>query len=161
MDADTPRREEDLSEVERHLAGWKPDAGNLDADAMLFDAGRAAGGGGRGALLWPALCAFLAAQAAGLGVWGLSERTERLALAGRLRDGTPAANVPAAPAVVVLPESSYTPLPDDYFHLRRRAEQDPGRWLASSRSERTQPPGPPPPSPAIFSAGQRDGLPDR
>lgn len=158
MDADTPRREDDLSEVERRLAGWQPAAGNLDADAMLFAAGRAAGRRGRGALLWPALCALLVVQAAGLGVWGLSEHTERLALAGSLRERTPAPNMPTSPGVAVLPESSYTPSPDDYFHLRRRVEQDPGRWLASLQHEGTQAPGPPSPKPAIFTAGQRDGL---
>jgi len=96
-----PGREDDLSACERRLAGWQPAAGNLDTDAMLFAAGRAAGR--RGRLLWPALCTLLAAQVAGLGVWGFSERSERVALAGLLHDRVPAPNIPQAPAVAEFP----------------------------------------------------------
>ena len=39
MDAQTPRHEDDLSDFERHLAGWQPASDGLDADAMLFAAG--------------------------------------------------------------------------------------------------------------------------
>ena len=74
MDAKTPRHEDDLSDFERHLAGWQPASDGLNADAMLFAAGQAAGRRGRSQLLWPMLCALLTVQAAGLGVWGLSER---------------------------------------------------------------------------------------
>src|SRR5437870_46944 len=81
-------------------------------------AGRAAGR--RGRLLWPALCTLLAAQAAGLWAWGLSERTERVALAGLLHERAPAPNIPPAPAVAEFPAPRYSPSPDDYFHLRRR-----------------------------------------
>jgi hypothetical protein len=159
MDANTPRREEDLSEVERRLSGWQPAAGNLDADAMLFAAGRAAGRRGRRAWLAWALCALLAVQAAGLGAWGLSERGERLALAGRLRDGTPAADVSASRAGTELSEPAYTPSPEDYFHLRRREEQGQSRWLTSLPFPETRAPGPP--QPAIFAAGQRERLIDQ
>ena len=78
MDAHTPRHEDELSDFERHLAGWQPAPGGLDADAMLFAAGQAAGQRGRGRLLGPALCVLFAVQGAGLGAWGLSERAERL-----------------------------------------------------------------------------------
>jgi hypothetical protein len=160
MDQHTPRHEDDLSDVERRLAGWHPGAEGLDADAMLFAAGQAAGRRGRGRLLWPALCVVLAVQAAALGAWGLSERAERRALASRIRDRAPAPNAPPATAVVVLPEPSYTPSPDDYFHLLRRAEQDPGRWLASLPPAGSQALEPPP-EPATLRAGQRDGLSDQ
>jgi len=151
-----PGREDDLSACERRLAGWQPAAGNLDADAMLFAAGRAANR--RGRLLWPALCTLLAAQAAGLGLWGLSERAERVGLARLLPDRAPAPNIPQAPAVAELPEPRYSPSPDDYFHLRRRLEQDPGRWLAAAPTAGTKPIGPPPARPPILRAGQLDGL---
>jgi hypothetical protein len=151
-----PGREDDLSACERRLAGWQPAAGNLDTDAMLFAAGRAAGR--RGRLLWPALCTLLAAQVAGLGVWGFSERSERVALAGLLHDRVPAPNIPQAPAVAEFPEPRYSPSPDDYFHLRRRLEQDPGRWLAAAQTAGTKPIGPPLARPPILKAGQLDGL---
>ena len=89
MDAKTPRHEDDLSDFERHLAGWQPASDGLSADAMLFAAGQAAGRRGRSQLLWPMLCALLTVQAAGLGVWGLSERAERQALASRLSERAP------------------------------------------------------------------------
>jgi hypothetical protein len=158
MDADTPRREDDLSEVERRLAGWRPGAEGLDADAMLFAAGLAAGRRGWGRLLGPALCGLLAALAAGLGAWGLSERAERQALAGRLRERAPKPGAPPATAVAVVPAPSYEPSPGDYLSLRRRMEQDPGGWLAPPQPAGPQALGPPPPEPAVLRLGQRDGL---
>jgi hypothetical protein len=158
MDAHSPCREDDLNDLERRLAGWQPDPAGPGADAVLFAAGLAAGRRGRGRLLWPALCVVLAVQAAALGVWGLSERAECQALAERLHERTPAPGVPPANAVVEVPGPSYTPAPDDYFHLRRQAEQDPGRWLASLPPPGPQAIGPPPPEPAILHAVPRDGL---
>jgi hypothetical protein len=157
VDAHTPRHEDELSDFERHLAGWQPAPGGLDADAMLFAAGQAAGQRGRGRLLGPALCLLFAVQGAGLVAWGLSERAQRLTLASRLHERAQAPSTPRATAVAVVPESFYTPSPDDYFHLRRRAEQDPGRWLASLPPDGPQAPGPPL-EPAILRAGQRNGL---
>jgi hypothetical protein len=152
MHADTPRHEGDLSDFERRLAGWQPAPAGPGADAMLFAAGLAAGRRGRAWLLWPALCALLAVQAAGLTVWALAERGERLALAARLSEQAPVAPAPelAAP--------SYTPAPSDYFSLRRLVEQDTDRPAAVSDGAGAQEPGPPPPGPAILSAGQRDYL---
>jgi hypothetical protein len=158
MDPHTPRAEDDLSAVERRLAGWQPASASLDADAMLFAAGRALGRRGPGSLLWPALCALLAIQVAGLGAWGLSERAERLALAGTLPERAPAPGVPPSIGVAALPESYYTPSPEDYFHLRRRAEQDPGYGLASWQPAAPPAPEQASPEPAIFRAGQRPGL---
>jgi hypothetical protein len=157
MDTHSPGREDDLSNCERRLANWQPAAGNLDADAMLFAAGRAAGRRRRAPMLWPTLCALLAAQAAGLGVWGLWERAERVTLAGRLPERALASTMPQAPPVVERPEPRYSPSPDDYFHLRRRLEQEPGRWLASAQTVETQVIGSPPPPPSILRAGQQDG----
>jgi hypothetical protein len=124
MDAHSPRDKDDLNDVERRLAGWRPAAAGLDADAMLFAAGQAAAPRGRGRLLWPALCAVLTIQAAVLGAWGLSERAERQLLASRLREQVPSGKLPPADMV-----ASYTPSPNDYFHLRRQAEEDPNPWL--------------------------------
>src|SRR5262245_2702578 len=104
MDTPFPRHEDDLNDVERRLAAWQPDSGRLDTDAMLFAAGLAAGRRGRGRFLWPALCVVLTLQAAGLGVWGLSERAERLALNVRPRDRIPGPGVSQATAVADLSE---------------------------------------------------------
>jgi hypothetical protein len=159
MGAQNPRHEDELSDIERHLASWQPASDGLNADAMLFAAGQAAARRGRSRLLGPALCILLVVQSAVLGVWGLSERAGRLALATRIRERATAPSAPPATAVAVaiLSEPSYTPSPEDYWHLRRRAEQDPGRWLASLQP--LGPPAPEPPrEPAILRAGQRAGL---
>jgi hypothetical protein len=157
MDAQTSRREDDLSAIERRLAAWQPASEHLDADAMLFAAGRAAAGHKRASLFWPVLCALLAVQVVGLGVWGLSERAGRLDLAGRLPERAPAIHEPSSTAVAVLPESSSIPSPDGYFNLRRRMEQDPNRWLASLPPQGSQPLEPPP-QPDIIRVGQRERL---
>jgi hypothetical protein len=155
MDTHPPSNDDDLSDLECRLANWQPAAERLDADAMLFAAGRAAGRDGIGRLLWPACCVLLAVQAAGLLVWGLGERAERLVLASSLREPPPAPKSPPAPAV--LAEYVYTPSPNDYLHLRRMMEQDPSGGLASLRPD-GPPVGPQPPEPAILTPGQRDGL---
>jgi hypothetical protein len=157
MGAPSPHNQDDLSDVERRLADWRPAAAGLDADAMLFAAGQATGRRGRGRLLWPALCVLLATQAVMLGAWGLSERSERLALASRLHESAPESSAPPATAVAILPKSSYTPAPDDYFHLRGRTEQDLNRWLTLAHTDAPAP-GTPPPEPTIPRAGQRDGV---
>jgi hypothetical protein len=148
--------QDDLSDVERRVAGWLPDAEGLSGDAVLFAAGVAAGRVGRSRLPWPALCALFAVLAAGLGAWGLHERTERQLLDNRLLERAPAPSVPPESTVASLPESSFTPAPDSYLNLRRRAEQDPGRWLASR--EPAGLPAPPPSPPAILRASEYEAL---
>jgi hypothetical protein len=149
-------REDELNKFERRLAGWQPASGNLDADAVLFAAGLAAAGRGRGRWLWPVSCAFLVMLAAGLGIWGVSERAERQTLANRLREHAPGSSVAPASDRAVVPEPSY-PL-KGYLNVRRQAEEDPSRWLASSQSTEPLPPGPLPPEPTILRSGQLDGF---
>jgi len=158
MGAPSSHNQDDLSDIERRLADWRPASSGLDADAVLFAAGQATAGRGRGRLLWPVLCVLLAGQAALLGAWGLSERAERVALASRIHEIAPEPKVPPASAVAILPKSSYTPSPDDYFHLRGRTEQDLNRWLTSQASTDAPAPGPPAPEPTIPRAGQRNGV---
>jgi hypothetical protein len=157
MDADSPRHEDDLSKFERYLAGWQPSSDGLSADAMLFAAGQAAGRRGRSQLLWPMLCALLTVQSVGLGVWGLSQRAERQALASRLSDRAPTHRASPTPIVVVR-ESPYEPSPGDYLSTRRLMEQDPNGWLASVQPAGLKVNVPPPPQPAILTPRQRDGL---
>jgi hypothetical protein len=157
MDAHTPRHEEHLSELERRLSGWRPGAQGLDADAMLFAAGLAAGRRGPSRVLWPALCGVLATLAAGLGAWGLSERAERQILASRLHDRAPAPS-PSPRTETAIAQSTYEPSPGNVLSLRRQLEQDRSSWLSLAPPASTQPPGPPPPQRSILSSGQRGGL---
>jgi hypothetical protein len=149
-----PHAEDDLSEVERRLRGWRPDATGLDSDAMVFAAGLAAGR--RGWLLGTTLCGVFAVLACGLGAWGLSERAERIALAGRVYERAPTATTLEADAVAMASEGRQPLAPDAYFSLRRQAEDDPSPWPAARLPE--APPPPPPSENEILTAGQRDGL---
>jgi hypothetical protein len=153
MHAQTPDREDDMNKLERRLASWQPASVGLDADAVLFAAGRAAGR--RGRLYWAASCAVLTMLAVGLGLWGISERAERQVLASRL---APVLDTASSSDGTTLPEPSYSPSPNGYLNVRRQAEEDPGRWLASSQFEEPSPPGPPPPESAILRSGQLEGI---
>jgi hypothetical protein len=158
MHAHTPGDKDELKDCERRLASWRPAEQGLDADAMLFAAGLAAGRQGRGRLLWPAVCLLLAVQAVGLAAWGLRERAERRALANVLRQPSPTSNVPQTAPQDRVPPPSYTPSPGDYVSVRRLIEQDPNRWLASLASIDPQSPGAPPPEPFILRSHPREGL---
>jgi len=159
MDTHKPRREDDLSNLESRLSGWRPGSEGLDADAMLYAAGVAAGSSKLGGLGGTALlCGVLMLLALGLGAWGWNEHAERLALAGRIRGSAPSPIVAPVNAVVVPEEPSYTPMPGDYFSLRRQLEQDPIGLLALAQPVVPQSPGPPPPAPPVLKAGQIDGF---
>jgi hypothetical protein len=87
-------RSDDLNDLERRLAALSPAGDGLAADRMLFAAGKACVRPGSRQFTWMALSASLALLAGGLGIWGLNERTERLALAARLE---PTRQQPAQP----------------------------------------------------------------
>src|SRR5687768_16336387 len=116
---------DDLSDLERRLAAWQPVAQGLDADAMLFAAGRASR---PRCLLWPALTVSLAALVLALGVWALRERSERHALAERLRQ--PAAPEPAAPSPSPVPaeEPAEGPRASSLLAARRALEHGLEAW---------------------------------
>jgi hypothetical protein len=157
MDTNTPRHDDDLNAFERRLAGWQPRSEDLNTDAMLFAAGRAASRRGWRHPIWPALCLLLALQSVGLGLWGASQHAECLALASLLRERSLAPSSSPVTAVAVLHETSSTPSPDGYINLRRQMEQDPERWLASL-SPRGSQSLEPPHQPEVFRVGQSDRL---
>src|SRR4051794_1228065 len=105
MDTPRPYGKDDLNEIERRLSAWQPATDDLHPDAMLFAAGRAAGRRGRAALLWPALCVVLALQAAGLGLWALTEHAACQALARRLDQRAPEGREPLTTSVAEVPAS--------------------------------------------------------
>jgi len=151
--------QDDLNALERRLAKWRPGADDLNVDAMLFAAGLAAGRRQRSRLVGPVMCGLLAALSAGLGVWGLSERTECQSLASRLRAPAPVASPSTPISVAAVPGLLYEPSPGDYLSIRRRIEQDPNCFFSSMQSGGPQVPGPPGPQPAILTPRQLDGLP--
>lgn len=139
---------DDVSELERRLAGWRPAERGLDADAMLFAAGRAAARPGR---LWAALAGSLAALALGLGTWAMSERAGRLALAERLHaPATPPAPLSPTPT----PGPAETPSPSSLLVARRAVEHGLDTW----RSPAPGPPAPGAPSPPVVRLGARNAF---
>lgn len=156
MDAHTPDFN-NLTDLERRLTGWRPDAAGLTPDAMLFAAGRASARPGPGRFVWPAIAACMTLIAVSLGGWLRVERTERLALAQVLRNpgtsvGGPAAT-PIAPEPLASPEK---PLPDSYLAVTRLIRQDPDAWLAQERTA-AGPAGRPPANPSVLRAWPRSG----
>ncbi len=137
---------DDLSAFERRLAGWRPSDEGLDADAMLFAAGKEAGRPGRGRFAWPALSACLAVALVILVGWGMSERRERLALARQLE-------LAREPAPEPYPDEG----PSDYLSAHRALRQGLDAW--PPRPVGTPHPGDAPTPPSdVLEAGQRNAL---
>jgi hypothetical protein len=101
-------RPDDLNDFERRLAALAPAGAGLDADAMLFAAGRASAQAGLRLLALRVLTAFLALLAVGLGAWGFNERVERMTLAEQLEQAMrqPAAIPPAESLPRLAPETA-------------------------------------------------------
>ena len=157
--------EDHLNEFEQRISAWRPTTEGLESDAMLYQAGLTAGRNTRGRSFWPSLCLALATACAGLGAWGLVERAEHQAL---IREGEASTellkrqmiakrNMPHDAETVSV---SYVPAHNDYFQLRRQAEQDLGRWLASVQTIGVHPIKQPS-SPDILRAGELDRFRDQ
>lgn len=158
-----PDRPEDLNALERRLSAWQPDSEGLDADAVLFAAGRASLRRGPARFAWPAMTALLTVLTVILSLKLASERNERLALARRLRGEPPAAptvNPSLPPAANTAPAGSPGPdvmPPDSYLASRRALEKGLDAW-PSRIVVRTGTPDPSSADPPILRLGQRDAL---
>lgn len=161
MDAHS-NNSEDLNAVERRLSAWEPSSEGLDADAVLFAAGRASIRPSPTRFAWPALTVLMTALSVVLGLWLADERNERFALASRLRERplAPAVNPAPQPAPNIAPEE---PLhtdelpPDSYLATRRALENGLDAWPIRAVVRR----GSNDPSvwnPPILRLGQRDAL---
>jgi hypothetical protein len=151
---------DDLSELERRLATRAPSSAGLDADAMLFAAGRASARPGRARFLWPGLAASLAALAAVLGVWLAVERSERLSLAERLRQPAPTSE----PSPLTAPSEPPTadepgPAPSSVLAARRALRQGLDAW-GPAPVPRDDRPAPPPADSPVLRVGRSANLPD-
>jgi hypothetical protein len=118
-----PPRPEDLRELERRLSAWEPSPERLDADALLFAAGRASARPGLSRYVWPALTACLTGLSVALAVALVVERSERLHLAKQLHQQSP------VPAVAPSPPSD-----NDAIEFRSDDEVAPDSYLASQRA---------------------------
>jgi hypothetical protein len=157
-----PDRPDNVSDLERRLASHAPAADGLDADAMLFAAGRAAGRPGHARFIWPTLTACLAALAVVLGVWLGVERTERRDLAEQLKRSISAPLVPpspAPPAPMPEPPTANEPSSNSLLAAHRALEQGLDDWPPLTVPPHDTP-GPLPPDPPILRVGRPDTLPD-
>jgi len=111
--------EPDLTELERRLSGWRPAGDGLDADAMLFAAGRASVRRSPMRFAWPAVAACLAITTGLLGSRLAGERAANRDLLARLQPAEAPVVVDARP--LKLPHSSY-------LYARRALERDPDGW---------------------------------
>jgi hypothetical protein len=155
-----PDRPDDLTDLERRLAACAPSAEGLDADAMLFAAGRASAR--RGRLVWPALTAGLAVLSVALGAWLVAERAARLELARQLQQPAPAPAPPtAAPVAPAAPEppTANEPPQSSVLAFRQALEKGLDAWPSAPPSD-ADPPGPPRPDPPVLRVGRPDSLPD-
>jgi hypothetical protein len=161
MDAHSDRSE-DLDALERRLSAWEPSSEGLDADAVLFAAGRASVRPKPTRFAWPALTVLMTALSVVLGLSLADERNERLALTLRLqeRPPAPAVNPSPLPAANIAPEeplrSDELP-PDSYLVSRRALEKGLDAWpIRAVVSAGTTAPSVS--NPPILRLGQRDAL---
>jgi hypothetical protein len=145
MDIDHPNREieldPDLMALEHRLAAWRPSAGALDRDRMLYDAGRAAALAGSRIRSWRLATAALALISVGLGGLLAQQRSllarERSLLAQErsqrhapetARSARPGASEPSPPAPSPAAESPAIepPSPTSYFALTSRLARSAG-----------------------------------
>jgi hypothetical protein len=114
---DTPERgpEEDMSALERRIGRWRPAAGVVDRDRVMFEAGRAAAHVGSWGRLGFASAACLALVASGLVGLLVRERGHRRALEAVLAARAPALALPGD-----VPPPVVAPGPDSYLVLTHR-----------------------------------------
>lgn len=130
-----------LNDLERRLAGWRPATDGLDADAMLFAAGRASVRRGAARFAWPAVAAGLA-LALGISETGRNaERRHHEVAFARIADA------PKSPEAMASSDISS----QNYLIVRRSLESNPDGATGIS--------GPPPAPPGehpMLRAGQRN-----
>ncbi|OJW07999.1 MAG: hypothetical protein BGO49_20630 [Planctomycetales bacterium 71-10] len=145
---------DDLSDLERRLAGWRPSAVGLDRGRMLYEAGRAAARAEarRAAVGLAGLALILASAAAGLGAGWAMERRRGFDLEVALA----AATAPRPPAALAAPPPGPPPEPPgptSYLALTRRIVD--GRIALDDLPRRQPAAGPSRPAPPPLRAGDR------
>lgn len=155
---DTNHHAEDLSDLERRLSTWQPDDARLDADAVLFAAGRASVRPSKARFVWPALTACLAGVAIVLGVCLKAEHAERLSLVQQMRQPTLAP--PSSPPASILPAESAPAEdvpPNSILATHRALERGLDAWPEQAVA-RAETPDPSLSNPPILRVGRRDFL---
>jgi hypothetical protein len=130
----------DLSAVERRLAAWRPSAGSLDRDRMLYNAGRAAANADGRVQTWRLATAALALLAVGMGGLMLHERSQRrameVALGARSRPSQSASTMPLLSATPTIEPFA----PSSYFVLTSRLSRSNPDMLSPDVEFESRPP---------------------
>jgi hypothetical protein len=156
MDA-LPSPSDDMKELERRLSEWRPSTAGLDADGVLFAAGRASVRPAWGRLAWPIVSGCLALLAATFGVGLSQERAARQELTTRLRDPKPpAVFAPSSVPEPVEAPATEPPAADSYLAARRALARNPDSWLAAAKTISSE--GPPSPNRPIWKAGSHTDM---
>jgi hypothetical protein len=156
MHPNDPHADDDLSRLERRLAGWQPTAAGLDADALLFAVGRAAARPPRSRFVWPALACAMTLVSLGLGGWLVVERGERLTLAAELPQRQPVEPPGVAPTQ---PASSDEPGLAGYLVVRDLVTQKGLNALPELAPPQADgPPDPASPNKPVLQVWMRDRL---
>ncbi len=155
------QRPDDLKDVECRLAAYAPSETGLDADAMLFAAGRTSARPGPARFIWPALTLCLVTVALVLGVWLVTERAERLELAQQLQQTQPRPHPSSLPtsSPAEAPTEARTgnePMPNSLLAGHRALEHGLDAWPPQAVA-RAETPGPPSDAP-VLKVGWRDNL---
>jgi hypothetical protein len=146
-----------MKELERRLSEWRPSTAGLDADGVLFAAGRASVRPSWGRIAWPIVSGCLALLAATLGVGLSQERAARLELAAQLRDPKPAvASVPPSVPEPIDAPLDEPPAADSYLAARRAIAGNLDTWLATAKTEPAA--GPPPLNRSIWKVGSHPDM---
>jgi hypothetical protein len=152
------RNSKELNDMERLLSGLRPCQDGLDADAMLFAAGLAAGRQAKGKVLLSTMCGLLAVATAGLALWGLAQRKELIQLARHQQERMDDFRTIAVQRKSEPAPSIYEPSFDDYLSLRRAMEADPDSFVALHPAGNLRPGELPPPEAEILKTGQRGNI---
>jgi hypothetical protein len=159
MDTHDIPLDDNLSDLETRLRGWQPATGGLEADAMLYAAGKGEIQAlSRSRAVWLTLACGLLLVATWLGSWLAVERAERQALSHelRLRSGRPTTPVVAPP-----PETSRqddTIPQNGYLGVRKLVlEMGIDAWPVTDLGP-NEPLDPPVPQPPILQVGNRDRM---
>jgi hypothetical protein len=113
----------EMNELERRLAACAPAADGLQADAMLFAAGRASARRGLAAFLWPVAFTALSLLTITVTSMWMNEHQERVALASQLRQMLLMA-APASPPKPATTSEEYERSSGSLLEVHRALDQN-------------------------------------
>lgn len=148
---------DDLSRLERCLSAWQPAEAGLNADAVLFAAGRASVRPSPTRFVWPTLTAIAAVLAIVLGVRLVHEQSERLALAQQIQRVTAKASISPSLDTDTEPRPQGEMSPDSLFVSHRLLENGLDAWPPQVVA-RAESPLPAVQDPPVLRVGRLDVL---